>query len=110
MFNQRRNKHSGFQPVFVRKQNVHYLVGAVEEVVHTLVGVHSQAEVHTQAVGSLVVGTVDSLAVAVGTLLEAVVVDTLVVGMQVPAVGMLLEAVVGMARNKVVLNMISVYK
>ena len=76
--------------------------------VHTLVGVHSRAEVHTQAVGSLVVGTVDNLAVAVGTLLEVVVVDTLVVGMQVPAVGMLLEAVVGMAKNKAVLIIISV--
>ena len=78
--------------------------------VHTLVGVHSQAEVHTQAVGSLVVGTVDSLAVAVGTLLEVVAVDTLVVGMLVPAVGMLREAVVGMAKNTVVLIIISVLK
>ena len=77
---------------------------------HTLVGVHSRAEVHTQAVGSLVVGTVDSLAVAVGTLLEVVAVDTLVVGMLVPAVGMLLEAVVGMAKNTVVLIIISVLK
>ena len=68
---------------------------------HTLVGVHSRAEVHIQAVGSLLGGTADSLAVAVGTLLEVVVVDTLVVGMPGPVVGMLLEAVVGMAKKEV---------
>ena len=83
---------------------VRYLGGTVVEVERTLVGVRSRAEVHTQAAGSLVVGTVDSLAAAVGTLPEAVVGDTLAVGMLGPAAGKLLEAVVGMAKKKVDFN------